>query len=112
LDIVRNDDAAVPPFMYGPKKRVRAIRELGSRYYVRLTTVDRPGILGRACTILGDHGVSIASCIQKEEHTPENVHIVMMTHRAQESAVRDAVSEIDALPDMRESTHVIRVLED
>ncbi len=112
LDIARNEGPAQPPFVYGDRKRVLPMGETIGRHYLRLTTMDRPGILGKACTILGDHGVSIASCIQHEEHAPDAVHIVMMTDRTKEADLQAAISEIDQLDTTREATHVIRVLED
>ncbi len=77
---------------------------------MRLTTLDRPGVLGKVCTLLGNQGVSIASCIQKEQHDEKPVHVVMMTHETTESAVQAALTEIDALDFIREKTHVLRVL--
>jgi homoserine dehydrogenase len=112
LDISRGDGPATPAFRYGTRKPIRPIGETTGRFYLRLTTIDRPGILGKACTILGDRGVSIASCMQLEEHTPDAVHIVIMTHGSKESDVQAAVAEIDALDSTREPAHVIRVLED
>lgn len=40
--------------------------EIVSRYYMRLTVEDRPGALARIASILGDHGISIASVLQQE----------------------------------------------
>ncbi|MBI4557978.1 MAG: homoserine dehydrogenase [Candidatus Hydrogenedentes bacterium] len=111
IDIVRRGTAPAPaPFLYQQLRPVLDIGRLRSRYYLRLTTLDRPGVLGKVCTILGNHGVSIASCIQKEEHEESVVHVVMMTHEAVESSVRAALREIDGLDFIREATHVIRVL--
>ncbi len=112
LDIARNEGPAQPAFVYGERKRVLPMRETSGRHYLRLTTIDRPGILGEACTILGTFGVSIASCIQHEEHAPDAVHIVMMTHETKEAELQSAIAEIDGLDTTREPTHVIRVLED
>lgn len=112
LDIARNEGPARPAFLYGSRTPVRPISETTGRYYLRLTTLDRPGILGEACTMLGNHGVSIASCIQHEEHAPDAVHIVMMTHQTKEADLQAAVTEIDKLETTREATHVIRVMED
>lgn len=111
IDIARRGDAPPPPaFVYGPKRRVKSIGDVESRYYLRLTTLDKPGVLGRVCTILGNHRVSIASCIQKEEHEEKPVHVVLMTHATRESALRAALEEIDALEFIREATHLLRVL--
>jgi homoserine dehydrogenase len=80
------------------------------RYYLRLTTRDMPGVLGKVCTILGNQGVSIASCIQKERHAADHVHVVLMTHETTESSLRAALDEIDIYDFIGENTHVLRVL--
>jgi homoserine dehydrogenase len=77
---------------------------------LRLTTSDRPGVLGKVCTVLGNHGVSIAWCIQKGELPNGAVHVVLMSHVTVESAVQAALAEIDALEFIAEPTHVMRVL--
>jgi homoserine dehydrogenase len=82
------------------------------RYYLRFTTLDRPGVLGKICTILGSHGVSIASCIQKEEHEVNRVHVILMTYATLESALCTALAEIDALEVIHEPTHFLRVLDE
>ncbi|GMW00215.1 MAG: homoserine dehydrogenase [Candidatus Hydrogenedentota bacterium] len=113
VDIARRDDSPAPvPFNYGPKLPVKDIGDITSQYYLRLTTHDTPGVLGRVCTILGDHGVSIASCIQKDPHGSEYLPVVLMTHETKESALQAAVQQIDGLDSIPELTHMIRVLDD
>ena len=111
VDIARGQGrTAQPPFRYSHSIDLRGIGMLEGRYYLRLTTADHPGVLGRVATILGKHGVGIASVIQKEESEQAPAHIVMMTDRTVESAVMTALAEIDALSDTVEPTHAIRVL--
>jgi homoserine dehydrogenase len=71
-----------------------------SRFYLRFTISDRPGTLARIASILGEHGISIASVIQHE--TPENepgqpVPLIIMTHEAQDGPVRQSLAEADRL---------------
>ena len=60
--------------------------DIRSRYYLRFTIADRPGVLGRLAQILGDKGISIASVIQHDpgDDAPERspVPLVIMTHHA------------------------------
>ena len=111
IDIAKRGDApAPPPFTYTHQRSVRDIGRIVGRYYLRLTTKDKPGVLGRVCTILGEEGVSIASCIQKEGHSDEYVHVVLMTHETFEESLRKALATIDAADFIGEPTHVLRVL--
>ncbi len=113
IDIaVTMDGPAPPPFRYTHPLKVREIGLLQSRYYLRLTTQDHPGVLGKICTILGNHGVSIASCFQKEEEDDVPAHIVITTHETTESNVMTALRDIDALEFITEPTHVLRVLQE
>jgi homoserine dehydrogenase len=112
VDIARRGDAPAPaPFIYGPKRTIRDIGRMQGRYYLRLTTKDAPGVLGKVCTVLGNRGVSIASCIQKDVRLDGDfVHVVLMTHETDESSVRNALAEIDATDYAGEKTQVLRVL--
>ena len=40
--------------------------QVRSRYYLRFSIADRPGVIGRVAQILGRHGISIASVIQHD----------------------------------------------
>jgi homoserine dehydrogenase len=85
-----------------------SIDELETEFYLRLTAVDKPGVLSKVTGILGDHGISIRALSQKPEHDPENVPVIILTHKAKNSHVMRALAEIDALEIIRENTRVIR----
>lgn len=110
-DIARRGDAPPPPpFLYDQNKPLHDIGHHTGCYYLRMTTVDQTGVLGKICTILGEHRVSISSCLQKDPHGENEVHVVIMTHDALESDLRAALAKIDALDVVIEPTHVIRTL--
>jgi homoserine dehydrogenase len=111
VDIVRRANApAEPPFRYTHALKVRDSGLIEGRYYLRFTTENHPGVLGTICTILGNHGVSISSCIQKEEAEGVPAHVVLVTHETIEANVQKAVTEIDAQTVIDEPTHMIRIL--
>jgi homoserine dehydrogenase len=113
VDIARRADApAHPAFVYGRTLPLVDPGTLFGQYYLRLTTRDQVGVLGTVCTILGDHGVSIASVHQKDPHGEDAVHVVMMTHETVEAPLREALAHIDSLEFVIEPTHVIRVIEE
>ena len=46
-------------------KEIGEINDITSRYYIRTTVTDRPGVLGEITAIFGRHGVSLRSVIQR-----------------------------------------------
>ena len=115
VDIARRIISKAPPYIPlcwrpdSPKIDVMDIEECESRYYVRYIVVDRAGVLAQISGILGRHNISIASVIQKESYDEESVYLVMMTHKASERAMRQAMEEIDRLDVVRAKSMVIRV---
>jgi homoserine dehydrogenase len=104
----------VPSLSYLPQyiapRPITPIEELRCPYYFRFTTLDKPGVLSKISGILGKHDISIESVIQKGRENKSKVPIVMRTYEAQESAVRKALSEIDALDTTMAETVKIRIL--
>ena len=89
--------------------RLREIGESEVRYYLRLTLLDKPGVFGQIGAVLGRHGISIASLLQKEEQSGRHVPIIIITHRGPEKAFSAALSEIDALPSVGAKTVRLRI---
>lgn len=93
-------------------KTVRPISELRTRYYLRISLADKPGVLAQIAGILGDRGISIASVIQKEtDETNQTAVIVLMTHIAREDSMQSALSDMRKLPAVKRISNVIRVEE-
>ncbi len=90
--------------------RVRDIGELETSYYIRLRVLDKPGVLAATAAVFGEHGVSLASVIQKAAESDE-VELVYVTHRAGEAAVQASLEEIRTLESVREVGTVLRVEE-
>jgi homoserine dehydrogenase len=87
---------------------IRDIGDLETPYYLRFRVVDEPGVFGRVATVFGDHGVSLASVIQKSADEP-TAEIVYVTHRATERSVRSALAEIEQLDIVESIDTVLRV---
>jgi homoserine dehydrogenase len=91
-------------------KRLIPMSRIKTRYYVRLTAIDSPGVLAQISRILGDHFISIASVIQKEtDKKSGTAEIVIMTHPAQESALQKALQRTAKLAVVKEIGNFIRV---
>jgi len=84
-----------------------------SRYYMRFSIKDEPGVLGQIAGVLGRQGISISSVIQHEvpDDAPasDGVPLVIMTHHALERAVKAALQEADGLPVVSRPTVCLHV---
>lgn len=95
--------------LYNPAGRIRDIGASEVRYYLRLTLVDKPGVFGQIGAVLGRHGISIASLLQKEAHAGKHVPVIVITHHAREQAFRAAVEEIDVMKIVGAKTVCFRI---
>jgi homoserine dehydrogenase len=91
------------------KLAIKPIGEIVSKYYLRFTVVDMPGVLAKIAGALGRYSISIESMIQTARSVRESVPIVIMTHEAREMDVRGALQEIDAFDFIREKSNLIRI---
>jgi homoserine dehydrogenase len=93
----------------GSGKRIRKMEDVESMYYFRFSALDKPGVLSKISGILGNYNISIASVIQKERKIGGSVPLVVLTHRATEKDVLNALKEIDNLAVVSDKTLFIRV---
>jgi homoserine dehydrogenase len=110
LDLVHGSKGRIPPFVaHETNGTVVPIGEVVSRYYVRLSVVDRPGVLAKIAAILGHARISISSVIQPEGRVGEKVPLVLMIHEAPNAAMAKALGRIARLPVVKEEPMMIRV---
>ena len=77
-----------------------ANQETTSRFYMRFSVSDEPGVLAQITGILGQQNISIASVIQHEASQNEDsktVPLVIMTHMASEGEAAKALEQIAKL---------------
>lgn len=117
IDIARNllagSEGRVPPASFQPDQRlpvrIRPMEAIVSLYYLRFMVVDRPGVLSQISGVLGQHGISISSVLQKGRKEGQTVPVVIMTHAATERQVQSALREINRMPFVSEPATLIRV---
>lgn len=91
-------------------KSIKPMAEIETRYYVRMSIADHPGVLAQISRVFGDHMISISSAIQREtDSVTQAAEIVIMTHPAREKAMQQALSELAQLKVVREISNFIRV---
>jgi homoserine dehydrogenase len=99
----------VPAFRAHPgHSGVMPMDDVVTRYYLRLTVKDHPGVLARVAGILGESNISIASVTQHEV-SEGPVPLVILTHNAREKNLQDALKSIAALDDVMEAPVMMRI---
>ncbi len=88
---------------------IKPIGETVSKFYIRFSVVDKPGVIARIAGELGKNGISVESMIQTARSVRESVPIVIMTHEAREMDVRRALAVIDDFDIVSEKSNLIRI---
>ncbi len=72
------------------------LAEVESRFYLRFDVEDRPGVLGKIASGLGEAGVSIEQMVQEGRavEVDDAVPVLIITHACREGAVRAALDSI------------------
>ncbi len=78
-------------------------------YYVRLTVVDRPGVIADVSAALRDEQVSVESLIQRGRSPGESVPVVLTMHDAEEASMQRALARIGQLDTVVEPPRMIRI---
>ncbi|MBK1701517.1 homoserine dehydrogenase, partial [Thiococcus pfennigii] len=106
VDVVRtltsDPHNRVPHLAFQPKALadipVLPMSEVETAYYLRVSALDKPGVMARVAGILGDRGISIEAIKQKEPGEGDtHVPLIMLTHRVREGRMDEAIAEIEAL---------------
>lgn len=89
-------------------KKARDIEKVESKYYIRLTVDDTPGVLGEISTIFGRNDVSLRTVIQKGENN-NRVPLVFVTHECIEGNLNKSMDMIRKLQSVIKVQNIIRV---
>jgi len=80
-----------------------------SKYYLRLSVKDQPGVLAEIAGILGAAEIGILSVIQPETEDENAVSLVLMLHDAPFGAMRKSVEVLAKLPCVRDTPALLHV---
>ncbi|MDZ4789523.1 MAG: homoserine dehydrogenase [Blastochloris sp.] len=86
-----------------------AMLDVTTRYYVRLTVLNKPGVLARVAALFGKYNLGISSVFQPEDGGEDTVPLVMLLDYGVESAFQKAYGEIMNLDVVQAPCQVIRV---
>lgn len=118
IDLARNLTAypenRVPHLGFQPDQLtdypILPMDEVETAYYLRMSAVDKPGVLSRVTQILSEAGISIEALIQKQPKEGEEiVPVILLTNRATEKHLVSAIDSIEALDTIQGKIVHIRV---
>jgi homoserine dehydrogenase len=99
-----------PPFTFTrSRRRIVPMDDVVTKYYLRCTTVDRPGVIAAISRELGQRNIGLTSVILRETARGAYSTILFMTHRAREADMQAARTIIDALPVVKARSVLLRV---
>lgn len=103
----------------GPGESVYAERaivpmsQVVTRYLVRATVADEPGVLAAAAAVFAGHNVSVQTVDQSSAEPQRDgeslAELAMMTHCAREEDLQAVVRELEARPFTRGALSIVRV---
>lgn len=89
-------------------KKIMPMGDVATKYYLRLHVIDRPGVLASIAGVFGNHGVSLASVLQKNGYE-KYAELVVITHKVREADIQDALSIIREMSITMEIVSLLRV---
>ena len=118
VDIARSigvdNSKRVPALAFHPglmvEDPVLPITEVKTAYYMRMSALDKPGVLSSVASILSNSGISIEAMIQKPPVEEEDhVTLIILTNVVKEKALQQALSAVEALEAIDGTVTRIRV---
>ena len=111
MDIARG--MVLPVFSVPASKLTRAQTvSIGSRagpYYVRLTVLDRPGVIADVSAALREEEVSVEALLQRGRSEKGSVPVVLTLHETVEANMQRALARIAELDTVVEPPCMIRI---
>ncbi|KIN61576.1 Homoserine dehydrogenase [Sulfitobacter noctilucae] len=71
-----------------------ALSKMPAPYYLRMTLVDKPGVLAKIATVLGEAGVSIYR-MRQYEHDDSSAPVLIVTHKTTQTDIEAAIAAMD-----------------
>ncbi len=96
----------------GRKLPIVSVEDIESRYYIRITALDEPGVMAKVSGVLGSKDISLSAILQHESEPSKPVPVIIMTHLAREGSVREALAQIAQLDVVSQPPVCIRVAEE
>ncbi|HIE35209.1 MAG TPA: homoserine dehydrogenase [Campylobacterales bacterium] len=84
--------------------------DIRSKYYIRVSVEDKPGVLAKIAKLFGENRISIESMLQKPEQK-DMANLLFSTHKSYEKDIQNALSELSKLDFINKKPFMIRIEE-
>lgn len=88
---------------------LKAKDAISSKYYLRFSVVDKPGVLAVITKLFGEHDISIETILQRPT-TSESVNLLLSTHMAVERNIQDVIAISEKLDFVVSKPVMIRIV--
>ncbi len=97
IDIARNNIGPVFGVL-ATKLSIKSISSetASSRYYIRFSLIDEPGVLAKVSGILGEHEISVDR-MRQAQHQGSEAPLLIVTHKTRRNNLNKALIEIEKL---------------
>ncbi|GAB4303307.1 MAG: homoserine dehydrogenase [Myxococcota bacterium] len=98
-----------------PKSNLKHLKvspreKIESEYYIRVTVLDKPGVIGEIASTLGKYNISVSSVAAELIPNVEGIgEVDVVTHKASEKDILKALDEINKLEKTRGDARFIRI---
>lgn len=104
------------PGIGGKTLQARSISDVSSAFFLSIAATDRPGVIASIGETLANHGISIASMVQKQEEVVRSVDtavipVVILTNLVVERELDQSLQELESLDDIASPIKKIRVVD-
>ncbi len=84
--------------------------DIATKYYIRVTVIDKIGVLSKISQVLGKHNISISSFLQKPALSKQNSAVLLFsTHTCKEKDIQNALKELRTLEFVELMPAMIRI---
>ncbi len=84
--------------------------DIATQYYIRVSVIDKIGVLSKISEVLGKHSISISSFIQKQDAKKNECAVLLFsTHTCKERDIQKALCEISDLEFVERKPTMIRI---
>ncbi|RUM67847.1 MAG: homoserine dehydrogenase [Sulfurospirillum sp.] len=84
--------------------------DINSEYYLRMSVQDKPGVLAKIATILGENSISIDTFLQRSASKEKVATLLCATHLSNEKDIQNAIKEIESLDIIKKSVAMVRIV--